>query len=245
MAHPRLAKTFIGCMVLAAAATIANAAFHGQSWHPFLALTLLAIAVVTSRMKVTIPGLSGNMSVNLPFLLLSAVALSATESILIACASTAAQSLPKKGGTLKPVQILFNVSMMAFTGGVAGAVFHHHRLAELSRFSAPLLLTLATLIFFAGQTALVSIIVALTDGGLVRRIWQGLAQMLFPYYVASAGVAAIVNSAGNHIGWVATMALLPVMYGIHRSYRMYFAGSAHAHSQPLSMAMVAGAGAPH
>jgi hypothetical protein len=242
MAYTRLAKTFIGCMVLAAAATIANAAFHSQSWHPFLALTLLAIAVITSRMKVTIPGLNGNMSVNMPFLLLSVVALSATESILIACASTAAQSLPKKGDTLKPVRILFNVSMMAFISSVAGAIFHH---PGLSRLSAPLLLTLATLTFFLGQTMLVSIVVALTDSGAVWRIWQAMAQMLFPYYVASAGVTAMVHSAGNRIGWVATMALLPVMYGIHRSYRMYFAGSAQTFSQPPAMAMAAGAGASH
>jgi hypothetical protein len=229
-------------MALAAAATIATAALHGQSWHPFLALTLLAIAVVTARMKATIPGLNGNMSVNLPFLLLSVIALSATESILIACVSTAVQSLPKKGGALKPVQILFNVSMMAFINGVAGAIFHHPGLSGLS---VPLLLTLTTLTFFLGQTMLVSIVVALTDGEAVWRIWQGMVQMLFPYFVASAGVTAMVNSAGNHIGWAATMALLPAMYGIHRSYRIYFAGSAQALAQPPTMAVAAGAGACH
>ena len=242
MAYTLPAKTFIGSMVLAAAATIAHSALHGQNWHPFLALTLLAIAVVTSRMKATIPGLNGNMSVNLPFLLLSVIALSATESILIACASTVAQSLPKRGDTLKPVRMLFNVSMMACIAGGARAIFHH---GGLSGLSAPLLLTLATLTFFLGQTVLVSSIVALTDGGSVRRIWQGMAQMLFPYFVASAGVTAMVNSAGNHIGWVATMALLPVMYGIHRSYRLYFAGSAQALSQPPAMPLAAGAGASH
>lgn len=243
MTYTRLAKTFIGCMVLAAAGTMVNAALHrqswGQSWHPFLALTLAAIAVVTSRMQIRIPGCNGSMSVNLPFLLLSVVALSATEAILVACVSTLVQSLPKKGGALKPVQMLFNVSMMVFASGLAGAIFHHNVLVGLSQFSVPLLLTLVTLTFFLGQTVPVSIIIALTDGGAVRRIWQGIAQMVFPYFVASAGVTAMVNSAGNHIGWVATMALFPVMYGIYRSYRVYFTGLGQAVAQPLTMATAA------
>lgn len=243
MTYTRLAKTFIGCMVLAAAAAIATTAMHGQNWHPFLALTLLTVAAATSRMKVKIPGCDGSMSVNLPFLLLSVAALSAAESIVIACVSTALQSLPKKGGNLKPVQMLFNVSMMALASDVAGMIFRHDSLARLSQHSAPLLLTLATLAFFLGQTVPVSIIIALTDGGAIRRIWQGIAQMVFPYFIASAGVTALFNSVGNHIGWMATMTLLPIMYGIYRSYRMYFAGSMETVCAPPMRAAAAGASA--
>ena len=241
MTYTRRAKTFIGGMVLAATAAITASALHTQNWHPFLALALLAIAVVTSRMKVKIPGCDGSMSVNLPFLLLSVVALSAAESILIACVSTVVQSLPKKGGALKPVKMLFNVSMMACASTIAGVIFRHDTLARLSQHSAPLLLTAATLTFFLGQTVPVSIVIALTDGGAIRRIWQSIAQMVFPYFVASAGVSAMVNSIGNHIGWLATMALLPVMYGIHCSYRMYVAGSAQAVCPPWTRAAAAGA----
>src|SRR5947208_4555442 len=109
MQYTRLTKAFIGLMVLAAAAMIGNAVLHGQGWHPYLALILGLAATTTSRTKVTIPGINGNMSVNLPFLMFSIIALSATESILIACASTVIQTLPKDGSKLKPVRVLFNV----------------------------------------------------------------------------------------------------------------------------------------
>ncbi len=69
MRYTRLTKAFIGFMVFAAAATIGDAVLHGRGWHPYLALTLLLVSVATSRMKVTIPGINGNMSVNLPFLM--------------------------------------------------------------------------------------------------------------------------------------------------------------------------------
>jgi hypothetical protein len=241
MTHTRLAKAFIGFMVLAAAGTIGNAVSHRQSWHPYLALTLLAVAVATSRMKVTIPGIDGNMSVNLPFLLLSVITLSATESILIVCASTLIQTLPKDGSKLKPVRVLFNVSMMTFASGAAAMLVHQKVLGGMSRFSAPLLLAAITATFFLGQTLPVSVIVALTDGGAIRRTWINIAHMSFPYYVVSAGVTSMVSSVGHHIGWLATLLLLPVMYGIHLSYRLYFARAVQAVTQP--MAMAAGAGA--
>lgn len=194
MQHTRLTKAFIGFMVCAAAATIADAVLHGRGWHPYLALTLLLVAAATSRMKVTIPGINGNMSVNLPFLLLSVITLSATESILIACASTIIQTLPKDGSKLKPVRVLFNVSMMAFASGAAALLFHKQ--GGLSWASAQLLLAATTATFFLGQTLPVSVIVALTDGGAIRRIWTNIAQMSFPYYVVSAGVTSEERRVG-------------------------------------------------
>jgi len=60
-------------MVFAAAAIVGDAILNGRGWHPYLAVTLALAAMATSRMKVTIPGVSGNMSVNLPFLMLSVI----------------------------------------------------------------------------------------------------------------------------------------------------------------------------
>jgi hypothetical protein len=241
MPYTRLTKAFIGFMVLAAAATIGDAVLHGRGWHPYLALTRLLASVATSRMKVTIPGVNGNMSVNLPFLMLSVITLSATESIVIACASTVIQTLPKDGSKLKPVRVLFNVSMMAFSCGAAGLLFHQTSLGGWNWVSAPLLLAATTATFFLGQTLPVSVIVALTDGGAFRRIWTNVAQMSFPYYVVSAGVTSMVHSAGNYSGWQAALLLLPVMYGIYRSYRLYFARVMQTTAQPIAMAASAGA----
>jgi len=236
MRYTRLTKAFIGFMVLAAAGTIGYAVLQGQGWHPLLAMTLLLAAVGTSRMKVTIPGINGSMSVNLPFLLLSVIMLSAAESILIACACAVMQTLPKDGSKVKLVRVLFNVSMMAFSCGAAGLLFHLQVLNRLSWISAPLLMAVSTTTLFLGQTLPVSVVVALTDGGAVRRIWTNIAQMSFPYYVVSAGVTSMVNSVGHHIGWIAALLVLPVMYGIYRSYRLYFARGVNAVTQRMAMA---------
>jgi hypothetical protein len=241
MTYTRLMKAFIGFMVFAAAATIGDAVLNGRGWHPYLTLSLALAAMATSRMKVTIPGINGNMSVNLPFLMLSVISLSATESILIACASTVIQTIPRDGSKLKPVRVLFNVSMMAFASGAAGLLFHQQMLSKLSWVSAPLLMAATTATFFLGQTLPVSVIVALTDGGAIRRIWTNIAQMSFPYYVVSAGVTSMINSASEHIGWLAAMLLLPVMYAIYRSYRLYFARAMSSVTRPMTMSAAVGA----
>jgi hypothetical protein len=78
---------------------------------------LLVLAVITARLKVKLPGLTGNMAVNLPFLLIAVPQLSMLEAPLLALSSCGAQCLPKGGGKPKPVQVFFNLS----TTGVAAA----------------------------------------------------------------------------------------------------------------------------
>src|SRR5271163_4235030 len=95
--NTRLTKAFIGGMFLAALASTMYAGLASHSLHPAYALAVLALAAATSRMKVKLPGIDGNMSVNLPFLLMAVVNLSALEAVLIACLSTVVQCWPKSG----------------------------------------------------------------------------------------------------------------------------------------------------
>src|SRR5438105_15773036 len=86
--NPRLTRTFIGVMVLAAMASTAYASLNSHTLHISYALAVLALAAATSRMKVNLPGIDGNMSVNLPFLLMSVVNLSALEACAVASVSS-------------------------------------------------------------------------------------------------------------------------------------------------------------
>jgi len=95
---------------------------------------------------------------------------------------------------------------------------------------------------FLGQTVPVARIVALTEGKTSRKLWRELAQLSFPYYVLSAGVTSMVQASGSHVGWGLTLAVFPVMFGIHRSYRMYFSRMIESmHSEVLTKAAGAGA----
>ena len=73
-----------------------------------------------------------------------------------------------------------------------------------------------------------------------QRRWSSIFHLSFPYYVLSAGVTSLVTSASHRIGWQIPLLVLPTMYGVNKSYRLYF-GRAEALARPIASAKAAGA----
>jgi hypothetical protein len=185
------------------------------------------------------------MSVNLPFLLTAVINLSAAEAVAITCVSTVVQCWPRKDAKFNPQQMTFDVSMMAFASCAASLMFHgmlHGEWAGMQWSSSTLGMALATVTLFLGQTAPVAAIVAVSEGKAAGQIWWSLAHLSFPYYVVSAGVTTMVQTVSSHLGWGLALAAFPVMYGIHRSYKLYFGATAET-SRPEVQVRAARAGA--
>jgi hypothetical protein len=242
MNNTRQIKTFIGAMMLAGFSIAGYAGFASHTPHTYFALAVLALAAATSRMKVRLPGINGNMSVNLPFLLTAAVNLSAVEAVVITCISTMAQCWPQKDAKFNPQRMAFNLSMMVFATSAASLVFHAATQSPRLWQSSTLGLTLATVSLFLGQTAPVAGIVAVSEAKSAGQVWLSLAQLSFPYYVVSAGVTSMVQAMTPHLGWGLALAVFPVMYFIHRSYRLYFNAMVES-LRPEVLVRAAGAGA--
>jgi hypothetical protein len=226
--NTRLTNSFIGAMVLAGVVSISYAVLQSHTMHTFYCLAVLALAAATSRMKVKLPGLEGNMSVNLPFLLMAVISLSAVEAVVVACVSTVVQCWPKQGGKFRPEQMLFNVSMMGLAGSMANLIWNAAWLAKSDWATQPVMLAATTAVFFLGQTLPVAAIIHLTQAEPMRKVWLSIAQMSFPYFVLSAGVTSMLELVSNRFGWQAALVVFPVMYGIHHSYRLYFGRMAEA-----------------
>ena len=242
MQTTRRIEILVGAMIATAAATAGYAGFASHELHLYFAVAVLALAAATSRMKVKLPGVNGNMSVNLPFLLTAAVNLSAAEAVVITCVSTAVQCWPRKGTKLNLQQMSFNLSMMVFASCLAGLVFHAQWLHAMPWASSTLALVLATATLFVAQTVPVATIVAASEGTSAGPVWWNVAQLSFPYYVISAGVTSMVQTVSSHMGWELALAVFPVMYCIHRSYQLYFGRMVEA-ARPEVMVRAAGVGA--
>jgi hypothetical protein len=52
----------------------------------------------------------------------------------------------------------------------------------------------------------------------------------------------MVQSVSSHLGWGLALAVFPIMYGIHRSYRLYFGQMAET-LRPEALVRAARAGA--
>jgi len=102
-------------------------------------------------------------------------------------------------------------------------------------------LVLATATLFLGQTLPVATVISLSEGKSAGPIWLSLAHLSFPYYVVSAGVTSMLEAVGAHLGWDLALAVFPVMYLIHRSYKVYFAKAAETPRQEVQV-RAAGAG---
>jgi len=242
MNDTRQTKMFIGAMMLLGLSVAGYASFASHTPHAYFALAVLALAAATSRMKVKLPGINGNMSINLPFLLTAAVNLSAVEAVVITCISTTVQCWPRKNAKFNPQQMAFNLSMMVFATSAASLIFHGVAQSATLWHSSTLGLVLATVSLFLGQTAPVAGIVAVSEAKSAGHVWLSLAQLSFPYYVVSAGVTSMVQAMTSHLGWGLALAVFPVMYVIHRSYRLYFSAMAES-LQTEVLVRAAGAGA--
>src|SRR5450755_3157525 len=105
---PIKAKVMIGIVAVASlcALSFGAATWQSQSW-PQLML-LLAAAILSSRLKVKLPGMSSSMSGNLPVILLAVSQMGLLANLLVAVTAAIAQSMAFGGNTTKPVQFIFN-----------------------------------------------------------------------------------------------------------------------------------------
>jgi hypothetical protein len=238
----RRIRNFITIMLLLALSAAIHACYASHRQHAHLALALLGLAAASSRMKVKLPGINGNMSVNLPFLLTAILTLSAAEALIITCVSTAVQCWPRKNGKFNSQQITFNLSMMAFATAIASMIAHlnWHGGDALPLPESLALVVAATALFF-GQTVPVAGIVSANESKGFWQVWRELAQLSFPYYLVSAGVTSMLQALGGHLGWALALGVFPLMYAIHRSFRLYFSRMAGT-LQTTVLVKAAGAG---
>jgi len=236
------ATMFISLMAMAAMTIMVRGALSIHPLHQFQFASLTLLGVIASRLKVRLPGLTGNMSMNLPFVLLAIVQLGLFEAAAIAFASTLIQSLPKRGLQLRPTQLLFNVSTMTTAAGLAYLVFHEFDGRHGATGSLALVLSAATYFFI--NTLPVATIICLTEGAKIVRTWSGIVHLSFPYYVAGTGITSILTGKSGYMAWALSIGALPVMIGIYRSYCTYFGQGATERdtneARPLKKAAAAG-----
>jgi len=73
------------------------------------------------------------------------------------------------------------------------------------------------------NTVPVACAISLTEYKPVRKIWSECYFWSFPYYLVGAAIAGLVSFVSRSAGWLASLFVLPVIYLIHRSYRLYLA----------------------
>lgn len=231
------ARIFVALIIVSGFLLLGNAVLNAHSLARAQFIALLTLAAVAARLKIKLPGLTGTMSVNLPFILLAVTLLGTAEAVLVGFISTFAQCLPQGRQKFNPVQLAFNCCAIMLAVTAARLIYASPAVAPLVEPPA-LRLALAAAGYFLVNTIAVALVISLTEKAKAAVVWKEMFQLSFVYLVASAGVAGLALTMGQEMGWHVLLALLPVMIGVFYSYRRSFAASAPAESAQVEAASI-------
>jgi signal transduction histidine kinase len=218
----RNAKFFITMVAttgfLAAAVTLAQAQWRSGQIIQFI--LYLVLATLSSRMKVGLPGVTGTLSVNFVFILLSAAELPRVDTLLISCTATLAQCLLFAKVRPKPIQIAFNLGNAALCGVVCSLVYGSSAIRTING-SLPVLLFCAAVSYFLVNTLIVSQIIALTEMKRTIQVWRENFFWTGPQYIFGAALVGVIHICNRQFGWEYAILVFPGVYLLDRSYRVY------------------------
>jgi diguanylate cyclase (GGDEF)-like protein/putative nucleotidyltransferase with HDIG domain len=213
-----LAKLYMSLVVSAGLATLVYGGVHQSSKNIAEFICYLGIAVLASRLKVNLPGITGTLSVNFLFILIGVLELSFSETLILGAVSMLAQCLyPERP---KAIQVTFNVCAGSVSTALAYAVYHQPLANQLVD-NRPVLLGLAATVYFIANAGSIAAVISLTERRPLTRILVDCYFWSFPYYLVGAGIAGVVAWLDQKFNWETSLLLVPVVYVIYRSYRLY------------------------
>ncbi len=212
------AKLYISLVVIAGFATLIYGGVHQSSKNIAEFICYLCIAILASRLKVSLPGITGTLSVNFLFILIGVLELSFAETLILGAASMLAQCLyPERP---QAIQVTFNVCAGSISTALAYVVYHHP-LANLLIGNRAVLLGVAATVYFIANSGSIAAVISLTERRPLTRILVDCYFWSFPYYLVGAGVAGAIAWLNHTFNWETSLLLVPAVYLIYRSYRLY------------------------
>jgi diguanylate cyclase (GGDEF)-like protein/putative nucleotidyltransferase with HDIG domain len=212
------AKAFVGLVIAGGMASLLEAAIHQSSKNIAEFICYLGIAVLASRLRVILPGITGTMSVNFLFILVGIAELSYSEALTLGAISMLAQSLYPSRPT--GIQLAFNVCAGALSTALAYVVYHNP-LANEYISSRPLILCLAASTYFIVNAGSIAAVISFSEGKPLQQILVDCYFWSFPYYLLGAGIAGVIGWFNRQFNWETSLLFVPAIYVIYRSYRLY------------------------
>ena len=211
-------RLYVAVIVVAGLGVLAYGVLQPIGPNLIKFLCYLAVALLASRLKVNLPGVTGTMSVNFLFILLGIMELSFSQTLALGCSAILVQCFSSRRPQL--VQVAFNLCAAALAIGFGYGAYHWARLhPALSHPS--LLLLLSASAYFVANTIPIAAVISMTENKPLRRVWSDCYFWSFPYYLMGAGIVGLMNWLNRVFDWQTSMLMLPTVFLIYRSYRLY------------------------
>jgi hypothetical protein len=188
-------------------------------------VAFLFLAQLVSTQKISLPGMQGTMSPSFLFMLIGIADFSFSETLVLGCTAAFVQTIWKAKHTPRPEQVIFNISTLVLCAGFSG--WMSHKILSLTHISSPfVLLAIAAFLFLVLNTALVSVVVSLTEQKPLQKEWLRCFYWSFPYFFAGALAAGSVSALSRSGGWPSGLLVLPLIYLCHLWYKVHVANAA-------------------
>src|SRR5579872_959395 len=214
---PRQAVVYSGVVITVGTAILVYAALHPISRDSAQFFCYLLIAVLASRLKTNLPEATGTVPAEFLFILLGVLELSFAETLALGCFTVLLHS-PKRSRR-RALQITFRVCLNAIAVVVTYAAFQFTQNRwQLDNATMPLLV--AAITYFVVQTAASAVGTSLRLWKSFWEIWRGYFWSL-PYHLVGAAIALGIRWCNRLYHWQSSLLLLPAMYVLYWSYRLY------------------------
>jgi len=183
-------------------------------------LCYLALALISSGLKVRLPGVTGTMSVSFLFILTGVLELSQLQVMALGLGSALVQIYWKATRRPKLHQLWFNLAVIGLAITMADLAFHSAMARTLGG-SLPVKLLLATAGYFIANTFPIACAISLAERKSLAAVWRECYFWAFPYYLLGASIVCIINWVNINLGWEFSLLVMPIAWVIYRSYRLY------------------------
>jgi len=217
---PLRAKFYIGLVV---ALGLCSLILGVANWHydnTYRFICYLLIAALCSGLKVSLPSITGTMSVTSLFLLISLVQLSESETLVIGFIGTLIQCCWKPKFPIRVVRVAFSLAATCLSIVMARRVFEFHFAGASENVDLLRVLATACAYFFV-NTCLVAAVIALTEIRPISRVWLECYFWCFPYYIGGAAIAWLATLLDEAMDWQGSLVLVPIVYIIYHAYKAY------------------------
>jgi diguanylate cyclase (GGDEF)-like protein/putative nucleotidyltransferase with HDIG domain len=211
-------RLFVGLVIAAGMASLLQAAIHQSSRNIAEFICYLGVAILGSRLRVSLPGITGTLSVNFLFVLVAIAELSYSEALTLAAISMLAQNMYQhRPGA---IQLTFNICTASLSTAMAYVVYHNRAVLELIH-NRPLVLCIAAATYFFINAGCVAVVISVSEARSLRKILADCYLWSFPYYLVGAGIAEAIGWFNRQFNWETSLLFVPAMYLIYGSYRLY------------------------
>jgi len=217
---PLKARLFAVLSIAIGGAFIATAVYPWHSEDVWRFCFYLALSSLAAGMKVNLPGIPSTMSVCFLFGLIGIAEMSLAETVVISCAGTLVQCFWRARQTPRLSKVAFSVANTGMAIAVAYRFYHWPAIYAFG-VTGPFLLVVAALLYFALNTAPLAAAIAFVECKPMAKVWRETYFWTFPFYIMGSSIAWMINLFSRQVHWQGSVLLLPVIYFIHRSYRVY------------------------